>query len=789
MRSASKRLWMVLAAAMLATGCKGEPGTSDVVSNGDGTGRGSETIELEEMKMGAPCGDMDGLQAGSPWPMLFACPARRSRSAFSGPQQGVVKWTYWSYYPLGIPAIAADGTLYLGVGKKGLVAIGPDGEEKWTYSWPGAEDDYSISAVPTVTTDGTIVVGLEGDRFVALTPGGEEMWTFEADQMSQIPLILADGTILVGTHDSFTAFKPDGTQGWVFEVPQERLGEDMGVCGVPALGQDGTVYFQLCAEEAKVYALTPDGEFKWRAGQEEYEPASTFALGNDGSLLLSTYEGALQAYDEAGQLKWETESLGGPDFGMGWPPPAVGGDGTTYLSRDSLLVAVDATGKVLWQVEPDAKDNSDLGHPVVDGQGVVFVSSGSGFVYAVDKDGSLLSSVDLGGEGHAQLVIGTDWTLYSLWFGYSSGDRTHRLTALAPCLTGCKEEQCAFGACFDVCVSCATLECTPVCEGAECGPDGCGGSCGTCEAGAMCVLKQCKTQSEEQCGGRACEPFEECDALLDACVTKRAEIPAGTFWMGCKNLGFPPADPECDDSEYPYHEVVAESYGIDLVEVTAAQYASCIEAGACGKVVSEDCYEGKTNLGKPGKGNHPMNCVAWGQASDYCQWACPTCRLCTEAEWEKAARGGCELYDDCKQDSFLFPWGNMPDDGTLSNCMAKAEGTAPVGSYPLGMSRYGVFDMAGNVEEWVSDWYRVDYYCKGPDADEGGDWPYDSCEADDEPHPDACDNPKGPPKGSGRVVRGGRFGYIDSYCRNSLRSSDSPSAARDSLGFRCCEDL
>lgn len=164
-------------------------------------------------------------------------------------------------------------------------------------------------------------------------------------------------------------------------------------------------------------------------------------------------------------------------------------------------------------------------------------------------------------------------------------------------------------------------------------------------------------------------------------------IPAGEFIMGF--------DGRLPD-EGPQHKVNLESYWIDVYEVTNAQYKKFIDAT---KRRSPAHFVNRTFPG--GKADHPVTEVTWYDADAYCAWAGK--RLPTDAEWEKAARG---------TDGRMFPWGNEFDTDKANTpqrwAKLKQEGdTMPVGSFPGGVSPYGLYDMSGNVWEWTSSWYKV----------------------------------------------------------------------------------
>ena len=214
---------------------------------------------------------------------------------------------------------------------------------------------------------------------------------------------------------------------------------------------------------------------------------------------------------------------------------------------------------------------------------------------------------------------------------------------------------------------------------------------------------------------------------------------------GCSGEG-------CPADAQPAHTVYLNEFKIDKYEVSQEKYRACVTAGKCKPPAEfKDC-----NWGYQTREDHPVNCVSWFDAEAFCKWQGK--RLPTEAEWEKAARG---------EKGLVYPWGNQPAecryavmDMGIPGCQKNS--THEVRSKERGQSPYGIFNMIGNVAEWVADWYEEGY----PSGERK--------------------NPPGPKKGKERVLRGGSWkSGVQEKLKTFSRDKMPPDTKTPEVGIRC----
>lgn len=352
------------------------------------------------------CGDMRGLQPGAPWPMAGYCPTRTGRSGRLGPQSANVRWRFKTGSIATMsPAVAADGTIYVGSNDHNVYAVDPRGNELWRASLASNINDTGF----VIGNDGSIAVGCADGNVYAFTPDGKRKWvTPVGSDVAFTPVAGGDGTVYVSGRDDLGpppvfALGTDGTTRWQsrgrFGVSAITLGLDgtlyLGggdmmlhalrasdgsalwasptdtVPRTPSVGGDGTVYV---TDAANLYAFAPGGARKWAVPVEG--GASEVALGREDRVYVAARSGKLHAIDASGKVAWTYDS------GTSWArAPSIGGDGTAYVGADDgMLYAVSSEGALLWKVPTGGGINSQ---PAIGADGTLYVVSSDSFLYAI----------------------------------------------------------------------------------------------------------------------------------------------------------------------------------------------------------------------------------------------------------------------------------------------------------------------------------------------------------------------------------------------------------------------
>ena len=245
----------------------------------------------------------------------------------------------------------------------------------------------------------------------------------------------------------------------------------------------------------------------------------------------------------------------------------------------------------------------------------------------------------------------------------------------------------------------------------------------------------------------AAQDFSMYKTLVGDDGREMVQISEGPFVMGSR-------DNDSDPDEKPEHQVYLKSYFLDKHEVAQDAYERFAKMTKRLKRKIEVFEDDPAKLLKP---ENPMIAVTWDDAEAYCKWAGK--RLPTEAEWEKAARG---------EGKRRYPWGEEFVVG-YANIDGNEDGyryLAPPGSFESGRSPYGIYDLTGNVGEWVADFYDENSYRKSVYRD-----------------------PKGPDQGEQRIIRGGSWRETKRNVRASKRFQAKPWRHDITVGFRCAKDI
>jgi len=237
-------------------------------------------------------------------------------------------------------------------------------------------------------------------------------------------------------------------------------------------------------------------------------------------------------------------------------------------------------------------------------------------------------------------------------------------------------------------------------------------------------------------------------SFADKSVSGMSLIPEGEFVMGS-------GDGVGRSDEHPQHKVYLDSFWIDQYEVTLGDFEKYLAANPRQHPTILGWYD---RTPKPDMSRRPIIGLTWKRCQKYCVWNGK--RLPTEAEWERAASG---------TEQRVYPWGNNPPGISRANhgkCCYINKGMAlnEVGAMASGKTAEGLYEMAGNIAEWVFDWYDPHYYHVSPYL-----------------------NPKGPPTGKYHTVRGGAWNSLPDYMRNARRYGDNDSKDYYGIGCRCAK--
>ena len=228
------------------------------------------------------------------------------------------------------------------------------------------------------------------------------------------------------------------------------------------------------------------------------------------------------------------------------------------------------------------------------------------------------------------------------------------------------------------------------------------------------------------------------DLLAEANKKRMICVEGGSFTMGGRDQESPP-------NQRPVHTVYVNTFHINPFPVTNQDYREFVRVTGHRAPI-----HWQRGTFPSGLGNHPVVNVSWQDAMAYAEWC--GARLPTEAEWEKAARG---------TDERPYPWGDRFVEGDRCNSNGMVGTTTQVDEFPDGRSAYGLWDMAGNVNEWCHDYYDEEYYANSPGS-----------------------NPSGPEGGQERVVRGGCHVDTRASLRTSHRAGAAETYTRETVGFR-----
>jgi len=305
------------------------------------------------------------------------------------------------------PAVADDGTIYVGCSDNSLYAYNPDGSLKWQY-----DTDGGITSSPAIGSDGTVYFGSHDNYVYAIDASGNLKWKYgTSSNVTSSPAIGADGTIYVGARarrsvtqemvDYLYAFNPDSTLKWSFEIGEDG---DFEVTGSPAVTSDGTIYFGC--EDGNLYAIDQNGNEKWTYPTGAAIHSSP-AIGSDGTIYFGSNDNNLYAVSSSGNPVWSFDA-GGLINGS----PTIGSDGNIYVgSNNGKLYAVNpGNGSEVWSY--NTSKFIQYSSPAVAENGIIYFGALFGGVYAVNASGQSVWIYETSSSVKSSPAIASDGTIY-----------------------------------------------------------------------------------------------------------------------------------------------------------------------------------------------------------------------------------------------------------------------------------------------------------------------------------------------------------------------------------------
>jgi len=272
-------------------------------------------------------------------------------------------------------ALGTDGTIYISSGNRKIFAINPDGTPKWEHTFP---DTWGMSSGIAISYDGSTLysLGQSGNLYAVKALDGTQLWAFTTGDgggnMYSAPVVGQDGTIYFGgggynsPNKKLYAINPDGTFKWAFSTGGI-------ITAPPSIGTDGTLY--ICSQDGHLYAVNPDGTQKWRYNVGIVYNG-TAAIDSDGNVYIGGSMGGFYSLDSAGKLRWTFTTNGGLDI-----TPLIGNDGNIYIvTKTGYLYCLSKAGAEIWKLNVTAGTESS---PLMDANGVLYFGNYDGKIYAV----------------------------------------------------------------------------------------------------------------------------------------------------------------------------------------------------------------------------------------------------------------------------------------------------------------------------------------------------------------------------------------------------------------------